>query len=247
MVGGAKLSEELCRSALDLGINLISAYGMAETCPLLTLSDLKPHMADWPVEDQVRARCKAGLPLPLVELEIVDMEGQPVPHDGKSIGEVVVRAPWLTQAYVKDPQKSEALWANGWLHTGDLGAIDSEGYLEITDRLRDTIKSGGEWIATVEIENLVAEHEAVQEVAVTAAPDEKWGERPVALVVLKPGYQDQVTEADIKAFCREIAQKRGLPKYSVPDRIAVVEHITKTGVGKISKKLLREELPKHII
>ncbi len=129
VIGGSALSQGLCRAALELGINVYTGYGMSETCPVLTIANLKPAMLDWELEEQIRVRCRTGLPIPDVALEIVDPEGNPLPHDGRHTGEVVVRAPWLTQGYLKDPEKSEALWAGGWLHTGDIGFIDEEGYL----------------------------------------------------------------------------------------------------------------------
>ena len=141
VIGGSAMSRGLCRAALENGINLYSAYGMSETCPLLTVANLKPHMLEWEDERQVEMRCRTGLPVPNVILEVVDLDGSPLPHDGRSAGEVVVRSPWLTQGYTEEPEKSEDLWRNGWLHTGDIGFIDAEGYLQITDRIKDVIKT----------------------------------------------------------------------------------------------------------
>ena len=156
VIGGSALSQGLCKAGLENGINLYTAYGMSETCPLLTVANLKPHMLAWDVERQVEMRCRTGLPVPNVLLEVVDTEGNPLPHDGKTAGEVVVRAPWLTQGYSQDPEKSEELWANGWLHTGDIAFIDAEGYLQITDRVKDVIKTGGEWISSLALEDLIS-------------------------------------------------------------------------------------------
>jgi fatty-acyl-CoA synthase len=149
IIGGAALPRALAKQARDRGVDILTGYGMSETCPLLTLAHLKPHMLDWDEERQLEIRCKTGLPLPLVELRVVDDEMNDLPHDGKTPGEVVVRAPWLTQGYLKDPRNSEALWRGGYLHTGDIGVIDAEGYLKITDRLKDVIKTGGEWISSL--------------------------------------------------------------------------------------------------
>jgi fatty-acyl-CoA synthase len=240
IIGGSALPKGLCRSALNLGITLTSAYGMSETCPLLTAANLKPHMQDWEMDKQIEVRCKTGLPVPLVHLEIIDAMGQPLPHDGKSTGEVVVRAPWLTQGYVKDAEKSEVLWKGGWLHTGDIGYIDTEGYLQITDRLKDVIKTGGEWISSLELEDILSRHEAVSEAAVIGVPDEKWGERPLAFVILKEGYKDAVTENDLKDFFMQFVKDGLIPKYGIPNRIIITDAIPKTSVGKISKKQLRE-------
>ena len=241
IVGGAPLSQDLCRSALELGINLCSVYGMAETGPMLTAAALKPHMADWSVDRQADVRARTGLPAPLVHLEVVDVTGNPLPHDGKSIGEVVVRAPWLAQGYLDNPEESEKLWRNGWLHTGDIGFIDEAEYLRLTDRTEDAIKTGGEWIPSMELEDIICEHEAVSEAAVTRVPDEKYGEKPLALVVLKPGFEGKVDEETIRGFCREYVRKGALPKHGVPERIAIVDAIPRTSVGKISRRQLRQQ------
>ncbi|MCP4692779.1 MAG: long-chain fatty acid--CoA ligase, partial [Desulfobacterales bacterium] len=217
-----------------------TAYGMSETCPLLTIANLKPDMKDWSEDRQIEVRCRTGLPVPNVELEIIDPAGKPMPHDGKTAGEVVARAPWLTQGYLKDPAMSEALWEDGWLHTGDVGAIDAEGYLKITDRIKDVIKTGGEWVSSLELEDIAIQHDAVSEAAVIGAPDDKWGERPMALVVLKEAAGGEITEEDLKAFFMQSVESGVIPKYGVPDRIEFVAAIPKTSVGKIDKKELRK-------
>lgn len=241
IIGGSALSKGLCKAALDLGINVSSGYGMSETCPVLTVALLKPHMLEWSQEEQIQIRCRTGLPIPNVQLEIHDPHGNPVPHDGKTTGEVVVRTPWLTQGYVKEPEKSEELWRNGWLHTGDIGFIDEEGYLQITDRLKDVIKTGGEWISSLELEDIISQHEAVSEAAVIGTPDEKWGERPLALIVLKTGFEGKITEDDLKSFFMRYVENGTIPKYGVPSKIRIIETIAKTSVGKINKKELRKE------
>lgn len=241
VIGGSALSKGLCQAALKHKINIYSAYGMSETCPLLTVANLKPHMLDADEETQLQTRCRTGIPIPMVNLEIIDPAGTPVPHDGNSTGEVVVRTPWLTQGYIKDKEKSDELWANGWLHTGDIGFIDEEGYLQITDRLKDVIKTGGEWISSLEIEDIISQHEAVSEVAVIGVADEKWGERPLALVVLKDEYKDKAGEDELKAHCAKFYENGVIPKYGVPNQIAIVDSIAKTSVGKINKKHLRHE------
>lgn len=241
MIGGSALSSGMCKTALDRGINIFTAYGMSETCPVLTVANFKPHMLNWSEEDQIRIRCRTGLPVCNVQLEIVDFEGNPMPHDGKAVGEVVVRTPWLTQGYLKDQEKSEELWAGGWLHTGDIGFIDEEGYLQITDRLKDVIKTGGEWISSLELEDIISQHPGVSEVAVVGVPDEKWGERPLALVVLKEMFKEEVTEQDIKDFCMTFVEKGVIPKFGIPSEIILNREIPKTSVGKISKKDIRGE------
>lgn len=239
-IGGSALPRGLCREALKHGINLTSAYGMSETCPLLTAAVLKPHMWDWDLEEQIKIRCRTGLPVPNVLLEVVDPLGTPLPHDGWSTGEVVVRSPWLTQGYLKDPEKSEQLWQDGWLHTGDVGFIDQEGYLQITDRIKDVIKSGGEWLSSLELEDIISQHEAVSEAAVIGVPDEKWGERPLAMIVLRENFKDSVTEQDLFDFFSSYVDKGVLPKYGIPNRIDIVDRIPKTSVGKINKKDIRK-------
>jgi fatty-acyl-CoA synthase len=241
IIGGAALSKGLCKAAVDLGINSYTGYGMSETCPTLTFANLKPHMLHWTADKQIEIRCRTGLPITNVDLEIVDPEGNPLPHDGKITGEVVVRSPWLTQAYVKDPDRSEALWKNGWLHTGDIGFIDPEGYLQITDRLRDVIKTGGEWVSSLQLEDIISQHEAVSEVAVIGVSDDKWGERPLALVVIKGEYRRKVTADELRAFCMRFVQKGAISTYAVPDRVFFIDSISKTSVGKIDKKKLRKQ------
>ncbi len=240
IIGGSALPQGLCNQALKQNIDIITAYGLSETCPLLSSSMLKPHMLDWSFEEQAPIRCKTGIPAPNVEIRIADPTGNHLPHDGVSTGEIVARAPWLTQGYLKDPEKSEELWQDGWLHTGDVGHIDTEGYVQITDRLKDVIKTGGEWLSSLKLEDIISRHEAVSEVAVVGIPDEKWGERPLARVVLNEGQKNQVTEDDLKEFCSQFVENGTIPKYGVPNRIEIVESIPKTSVGKINKKEIRK-------
>lgn len=240
VIGGSALAKGLCRSAIELGINVFTGYGMSETCPVLTLANLKPHMLDWEVDKQVDIRCRTGLPITNVVLEVVDPEGNSLPHDGESTGEVVVRSPWLTQGYVKDPERSEELWVNGWLHTGDIGYIDTAGYLQITDRLKDVIKTGGEWISSLELEDIISQHEAVSEAAVIGTADEKWGERPLAIVVLKDDFKGKTTTEELKNYYLQYVASGAIPSYGVPDKILLADVIAKTSVGKIDKRQLRE-------
>ncbi|MEZ5576367.1 MAG: fatty acid--CoA ligase [Candidatus Competibacteraceae bacterium] len=245
-IGGAALPQALAKQARDRGVDIFTAYGMSETCPLLTLAHLKPHMLDWDEERQLEIRCKTGLPLPLVELRVVDEDMNDLPHDGTTSGEVVVRSPWLTQGYLKDPQTSEQLWRGGYLHTGDIGTIDQEGYLKITDRLKDVIKTGGEWISSLELEDLILKHPAVAETAVVGIPDPKWGERPLALVVLKPDRTGQVDETTIRDWLKDFADKGIISKWGIPDRVLFVDSIPKTSVGKLNKKEMRQQYAQAI-
>lgn len=241
IIGGSALSKGLCKEALKHGINIYTGYGMSETCPILTLANLKPHMRGWDEDEQINVRCKTGLPTPGVLLEVVNPESEPLPHDGESVGEVVVRAPWLTMGYVKDAAQSEDLWKDGWLHTGDIGMIDTEGYLRITDRIKDVIKTGGEWVSSIELENIISQHEGVNEVAVVGVRDAKWGERPLAIVVLEKSAKGKVSEEDIKAFCMTFVDQGVIPKYAIPSKIVLDGEIPKTSVGKISKKDIRAQ------
>ncbi|HZA29008.1 MAG TPA: fatty acid--CoA ligase, partial [Gammaproteobacteria bacterium] len=186
-------------------------------------------------------RTKAGLPIPLVDLRVVDEQMNDVPHDGKASGEVVVRAPWLTQGYLRDPDASEQLWAGGYLHTNDIGNIDTKGYLQITDRIKDVIKTGGEWISSLELEDIISQHKGVSEVAVIGVKDEKWGERPMALIVLKGDYVGKVEKEEIKAHVKAYANKGIISKFGIPERILFVDALDKTSMGKLNKKAMREK------
>ena len=240
IIGGSALSQGLAKAARDLGLTVYTGYGMSETCPVISLATPKKHMMDWEEDRLLDVVCKTGLPIPLVEFEVMDADDNPLPHDGVSPGEVVMRAPWLTKSYFKAPDKSAQLWQNGWLHSGDVGNIDSEGYLQVTDRIKDVIKSGGEWISSLDLENLMSQHEAVLESAAIGVPDEKWGERPLMLVVLKPEFEEKVTDADLKEHMLCAANEGKLPKYGVPDRYELVKEIPKTSVGKLDKKIMRK-------
>jgi fatty-acyl-CoA synthase len=241
IIGGAALPRALAQQARERGVDIFTGYGMSETCPILTLAQLKPHMRDWDEERQLDIRCKTGLPVPMVELRVVDEEMNDLPHDGKTVGEVVVRAPWLTQGYLKDSQNSEALWRGGYLHTGDIGAIDAEGYLKISDRLKDVIKTGGEWISSLDLEDLILKHPAVAETAVVGLPDPKWGERPLVLVVPNRDRVGQVDETAIRDWLKDFADQGIISKWGIPDRVLIVEAIPRTSVGKLNKKAIREQ------
>jgi acyl-CoA synthetase (AMP-forming)/AMP-acid ligase II len=242
VVGGSPLSRNLCGAALSRGINVVSGYGLSETCPVITLSCLTPRMLALPLEEQIQYRCRTGLPTPFVHVEVIDPLGNPLPHDGVSVGEVVVKSPWLTQGYLKEPQLSEDLWRDGWLHTGDIGYFTEDGYLQITDRIKDVIKTGGEWISSLELEDIICQHEAVSEAAVIGVPDEKWGERPLALVVLKEAFKGRVDEEALRAFFVQFANEGRIPRYAVPKKLLLVDAISKTSVGKVSKANLRRNL-----
>ena len=239
IIGGAALSQALCLEAMGRGIDLFTGYGMSETCPIVTVSHLTPEMLELPPEEQAAIRCKTGRTLPLVDLKIVDGNLVEQPRDGRSAGEIVVRTPWLTQGYLKDHKASERLWEGGYLHTGDVAVRDELGYVKITDRTKDVIKVAGEWVSSLELEDIIAHHPGVGEVAVIGLADEKWGERPLALVVPKAG--SGLTEKDLTHHVREYADKGLVNKQVVLLKVRFVEVIDKTSVGKISKVTLREK------
>ena len=241
IIGGAAMSRNLCVEALRRGIDVFTGYGMSETCPILTFAQLTPQMLELPPEEQAAIRCKTGLAIPFVDLRVVDGDLNEVPRDGVSTGEVVVRAPWLSQGYLKDHKTSERLWEGGYLHTGDVAVRDELGYLRITDRSKDVIKVAGEWVSSLELEDIIAHHPAVAEVAVIGQPDEKWGERPLALVVLKPGEGGQASDKEIAHHVREYADRGIVSKQVVLVRVKLVDAIDKTSVGKINKVALREK------
>jgi fatty-acyl-CoA synthase len=238
IIGGSALPKALAMGALERGIDIYTGYGMSETCPLLTLAQLTPELEKADLETQADYRTRTGRPVAMVQLRIVDAEMNDVPHDGKSQGEVVVRAPWLTQGYLHDTEKSEELWAGGWLHTGDVAVMSEDGWLKIVDRIKDVIKTGGEWVSSIDLEGMILQHAGVGECAVVGVPDEKWGERPVALVV-KNGDAD---EEGIKALMADYADKGIISRYGIPDRVIFVDELPRTSVGKLDKKKMRAEM-----
>ena len=244
VIGGAALTAGLCTQARERGIDIFSGYGMSETCPLLTLAQLAPDAGNLNASEDIAVRTLTGRPVPMVHLRVVDAALQDVPHDGKSTGEIVVRSPWLTQAYLGNADASAKLWEGGWLHTQDIGHINPQGYLSVTDRIKDVIKSGGEWISSLQLENLINQHPAVAEVAVIGIRDEKWGERALPIIVQKnapdSGQTVQLTIEDIRKHLLQYVERGIISSYAVPSEIKVVAAIAKTSVGKTDKKLLRK-------
>lgn len=242
IIGGSALTKALAEAALELGIDVYSGYGMSETAPLMSLTYLSEERMKLDKSAQVEFRTKAGVMAPFVEVRLMDDTGNFLPHDGKTVGEVVARAPWLTQGYFKEPEKSEELWKGGWLHTGDIASITVDNFIQIADRSKDVIKTGGEWVSSLELEDLIAHVLGVAECAVVGLPDDKWGERPNALVVIKPGYEEKVSVKVIKDFLQPWIEKGNITKWYLPDKIAFVAEIPKTSVGKIDKKRIRTEM-----
>ncbi len=188
-------------------------------------------------ETEIDYRVAAGLPGALIELAIMDEEMNPQPRDGRTVGEVVARGPALTAGYVKNQEASDTLWNGGWLHTGDIGTIDKNGYLHVLDRSKDVIKTGGEWISSIGLEDVILSHPAVSECAVIGIEDSRWGERPIAVVVLKP---DAIaSEDDIKNLVRTRTETGELSKFAIPDHVVFAQSLEKTSVGKLDKKKMR--------
>lgn len=240
IIGGSALNRALYEAAKARGIQLTAAYGMSETCPLISCAYLNEELRAGSEDERTTYRIKAGIPVPLVEAAIMDADGKLLPSDGESQGELVLRAPWLTQGYFREPEKGEELWAHGWLHTGDVATIDGMGFIEIRDRIKDVIKTGGEWISSLELEDLISRHPAVCEVAVVGVPDPQWGERPFALLVLR---EEQGLDAKgLKDHLKPFVEQGHINKWAIPTQIALVTEIPKTSVGKLDKKRIRVEI-----
>jgi acyl-CoA synthetase (AMP-forming)/AMP-acid ligase II len=232
--GGAPIAPELVRSIMDtLGCDYIQTYGMTETSPYLTFSLLKDHLKALPPEAQLKFKSKTGRPAIGVDLKVVDVEGAPIAADEQQVGEIWVRGDTVTPGYWNRPDETAKAFSEGWLHTGDLATLDSEGYVNIVDRKKDMIVTGGENVYSTEVENVLYMHPAILEAAVFGVPDERWGEAVHAAVVLKAGKT--TTEDEIIAFCKE--QQAA---YKAPKTIVFLDELPKTGSGKIYKKGLRD-------
>ncbi|GAC1032530.1 fatty acid--CoA ligase [Pseudomonas sp. No.21] len=240
IIGGSSLNRSLYDAAKARGIHLTAAYGMSETCPMISCAHMNDELLAGSEDERTTYRIKAGVPVPLVDAAIIDAEGNFLPADGESQGELVLRAPWLTQGYFREPEKSLELWEGGWLHTGDVATLDGMGFIDIRDRIKDVIKTGGEWISSLELEDLVSRHPAVREVAVVGVPDPQWGERPFALLVLRDG---QALDAKaLKEHLKPFVEQGHINKWAIPSQIAVVTEIPKTSVGKLDKKRIRVDI-----
>ncbi|WP_289050929.1 fatty acid--CoA ligase [uncultured Psychrobacter sp.] len=246
MVGGSKINEGLAKNAIDSGIEFMPGFGMSESCPVVARAVFDDKIDVMSMDEQISYRCLSGSPIMLVSMEIWDENGKPIPMDGESTGELVMRAPWLTQSYFKNPEAGNELWRGGWMHTQDIACITPDGTLKITDRLKDVIKSGGEWVSSLEVETILSFHPSIADIAVIGVPDEKWGEKPLALAVLKPEYTDTKAE-DILALGHQAVEKGRLPKYSVPSEIKFLLEMPKTSVGKLDKKRMRMMFAEKLI
>ena len=245
LIGGSALTKGLAKMAMDLGINVSSGYGMSETAPILSVVYLNEEERKLSPDQQIDLRVRAGRIAPFVDARLMDDNGNFLPHDGHAIGEIVARTPWSTQGYFNDPERGTELWKGGWLHTGDVATITPDHWIIVSDRTKDVIKTGGEWVSSLDMEDALSQVEGVAESAVVGLPDDRWGERPHALIVQKPGFQ--LTAESIKKGLQERVERGELHKWYVPDQILIVTDIPKTSVGKIDKKRIRSEMKEAIL
>jgi len=231
VVAGSAAPETLFRRFDTFGVRVIQPWGMTETTPIATVCTLKPHMHGWSSDQQYELRAKQGLPSPFIEIRAMGDSGE-VPWDGRTQGELEVRGPWVAPSYYQQPEENDKWSKDGWFQTGDVVTIDPEGYMKITDRTKDLIKSGGEWISSVDVENALVAHPAVAEAAVIAVPDAKWQERPLAVVVLK--RECTATDEELRLFL-----SRTFAKWQLPDHFVFVPELPHTSTGKLLKSELR--------
>ncbi|GAA0321990.1 fatty acid--CoA ligase [Psychrobacter aestuarii] len=239
IIGGSRLTEGLATTALAQGIEIYTGYGMSETAPLISLSAFSIDEPKKTADEDISRRCMTGAPVLMVEAQVWGEDSTQARVGESNTGELVLRAPWLTQSYFKNPDKGAELWQNGYMHTQDIAYITEDGVIKITDRLKDVIKSGGEWISSLEIETILSLHPAVADVSVIGVRDKEWGERPLALVVLKPTHQDTTAE-DIIEVAEQAVSRGIIPKYGIPSQFEFVDTLPKTSVGKHDKKVMRE-------
>jgi len=233
-IGGSAAPRSLQQAyAKNFGVQMSHAWGMTEMTPLGTVTRLKSYMGDWPEEKKYDVFARVGYPSVGVDVRIVDDAGTELAWDGESMGELQVRGPWVVASYYDNPESADRFTADGWFRTGDVATIDAEGYVQITDRTKDLIKSGGEWVSSVDVENLIMGHPKVLEAAVIAVPHPKWVERPLACVVPKPG--SVIEPIEILDFLRP-----KLARWALPDAVEIIDAVPKTSVGKFDKKVLRE-------
>ena len=238
LVGGAAVPEALIRAFAKHGVWLLQGWGMTETSPLATVSYLRNELKGAGDEERFRRAAMAGVPVPLVDVRIRTEDGGDAPWDGRAMGEIQVRGPFITGSYHQLPVTDDAFTHDGFLRTGDVATMDSLGFVRITDRTKDLIKSGGEWISSVDLENALMAHPAIAEAAVIAIPDAKWSERPLACIVVKPAHE--VTLADLAAHLLQ----HGFAKWQLPDRYELIDAVPRTSTGKFWKLKLRERFPR---
>lgn len=236
IVGGSAMPQQLIEIyEKNYGVNVIHAWGMTELSPLGTMSKLGSNHADLSQEEQFAIKAKQGFPLGGIEVRIVDENNQELPWDGQTMGELQVRGPWVIKSYFKREPTEEHFTPDGWFRTGDVATMSADGYMQITDRTKDLIKSGGEWISSVDLENALIAHDKVLEATVIAIPDAKWDERPLAAVVpVSP--DDPPTAEELLAY---LAPR--FAKWWLPEKFAIIEEVPKTSTGKFNKRVLRQQ------
>ncbi|MEE4151937.1 fatty acid--CoA ligase [Pseudomonas viridiflava] len=240
IIGGSSLTRTLYKAAKTKGIQLTAAYGMSETGPLISVAHINEELKAGSEDERITYRIKAGVPGMLVDAAIVDEHGNFLPADGETQGELVLRAPWLSESYYREPEKGAEMWAGGWMHTGDVATLDGMGFIDIRDRIKDVIKTGGEWISSLALEDLCSRHAAVREVAVVGVPDPQWGERPFALLVVREGHE--LDARILKEHLKPFVEQGHINKWAIPSQIALVTEIPKTSVGKLDKKKMRLDI-----
>ena len=235
--GGSEPPIALMRGFWDeTGGEIIHSYGSTEAMAITTLNLFKPWLKKELSEDELwNLKKKQGLIMSGLDIKIVDESGNELPHDGESSGEILLRGPWITTSYYNAPEAKESFTEDGYYRSGDAGYLDSEGFLKITDRIKDVIKSGGEWISSIDMENTLVSHPSVLEAAVVGVPHPKWDERPLALVMLHKGFESTAKDEIRKHLSKNFA------KWQLPDKILFVESIPRTSVGKLNKKVIRTE------
>jgi len=233
LVGGSAPPLELIRGLDRFGLHIKHLWGMTETTPIATSGGLRARMQEWPEEEKYEARVKQGWPAPFVELRLMRPEGE-APWDGVTSGEIEIRGPWVTGSYYESPDQAHRWSADGWFRTGDIATMDEDGYVKIVDRAKDLVKSGGEWISSVDLENALMGHPCVKEACVVGIPHPKWQERPLAAVVLKEGAR--ATPEELRTFLAET-----FARWQLPDAFVFVDAIPRTSVGKFKKMALREQ------
>jgi fatty-acyl-CoA synthase len=233
LIGGTAPPLELIRKLDRYGLQIKHLWGMTETTPVGTSGGLRAHMSEWPEEKQYEARAKQGWAAPFVEIRLMRPEGE-APWDGITSGEIEIRGPWIAASYYESPDQAHRWTEDGWFRTGDVATVDEDGYVKIVDRAKDLVKSGGEWISSVDLENTLMGHPAVKEACVVGIPHPKWQERPLAAIVLKDGAT--ATPQELRAF---LAQS--FAKWQLPDAFVFIEAIPRTSVGKFKKLALREQ------
>jgi fatty-acyl-CoA synthase len=233
-IGGSAAPESMIRAFDERhGLSVLHAWGMTETDPVATVCHLTGELLEAPEEEQYKYRAKQGFPLPFIEIRARGDEGF-IPWDGEAMGELEVRGPWVASSYFNTGEGADKFTEDGWFKTGDIVTIEPRGYVEIRDRDKDLVKSGGEWISSVDLENAIMGHEAVAEAAVIAIPHEKWDERPLAVVVLKDG--EEATAEDLLSHL-----EGDFAKWQLPDAVEFVDEIPRTATGKFLKMELREQ------